>query len=374
MSKPLGVLAMYLEGRRLEELAFFKKLCIQGRKLGLDVMIFTPDDVKELQPPRVHALTYDSAQQKWVRKWTKFPPLIYDRCRYHGVSNYRKLSGFRKRHPELQYISRPLANKWAMHQLLAQDDRIEPYLPATVRYRSAKELADFLKKHEVVYMKPKSGTGGRGILRLQRLAGSGSVIHVQGRDPMRRILTAGKMKTDRLPAKLEGWKLQEQYIVQQGINLKLRDGRVHDFRMLVQKDGQGQWQVTGCAGRIGPQRSVTSNLHGGGRAVSMETLLARRFGTGAKVESIRKEAYELGLRVAEHLETKFGPFCEAGIDLAVDPSGHIWLLEVNPKPSREVFRRIGEKETYAKAITRPLQYAQWLMTTKKKDAPVKPRP
>lgn len=358
MSYPFGVLAMYLTGHRLEELSFFRKLSINGQKLGLEVLVFTPDDVDRVKS-RIHALKYSTTQGKWVRTWTRFPPIIYDRCRYHGVDNFRKLTRFRKKYSTLRYLSRPLANKWSMHQLLAENTSIEPHLPATVNYRNVKELGLFLKKHPVVFMKPKSGTGGRGIVRLQQIRGSDAYL-MQGRDPNRRILPVQKVTLSQIPLKLSGWRLEEKYIIQQGIPLRLKDGRVHDFRMLVQKDGSGEWQVTGCAGRIGPERSVTSNLHGGGTAIPMDTLLRRRFGSDNMVNDIKQNAYDLGLNIVRHLEEKFGMLCEVGIDLAVDPKGHVWLLEVNPKPSREVFYRIGEIDTYRKAIRRPLEYALWL--------------
>jgi len=66
-------------------------------------------------------------------------------------------------------------------------------------------------------------------------------------------------------------------------------------------------------------------------------------------------------KLADFLETKFGKLCELGMDIAVDPKGNVWLLEVNPKPSREVFRKIGEIATYQKAVSRPLEYAVWML-------------
>jgi hypothetical protein len=360
----VGVLAMYMQGKKLEELSFFRKLCVNGRKLGLEVLVFTPDDVHESKGPRIHALSYNPEKGKWERKWTSFPPIIYDRARYHGVSNYRKLKAFRERHTKLRYISRPMANKWTMHRILSEHDQIKPHMPDTEKFEDAKSIANFVKKHSIVYMKPMNGTGGRGILRLQRLPG-GEHCLLQGRDPNRRILLPQKVTPEQITSRVTGWKLGHRYILQQGIPLQLKDGRVHDFRMLVQKDSTGVWQVTGCAGRVGPKRSVTSNLHGGGSATPMETLLKRRFGSQAKVDQIKQSAYTLGLNVVKHLEEKFGRLCEVGIDLAVDPKGHVWLLEVNPKPSREVFYRIGETETYRRAITRPLEYALWLLKQKK---------
>lgn len=136
---------------------------------------------------------------------------------------------------------------------------------------------------------------------------------------------------------------------------------MHDYRLLIQKNGRGEWEVTGCAGRIGPHRSITSNLHGGGSAVSQDKLLAYRFAAPEKMESIKQEMNSFAYKLADFLETKFGKLCELGMDIAVDPRGNVWLLEVNPKPSREVFRKIGENATYQKAVTRPLEYAVWML-------------
>jgi len=359
----LGVLAMYLEERKLEELSFFRKLSVHGKKMGIEVLVFTPDDINESKQ-KIQALYYNTSSGKWQRKWAPFPEWVYDRCRYHGIENYRKITKFRSQYnKKLKYLSHPLTNKWAMHQILSENEDIASHLPATVRYSGSKELIQFLKKHHRIYLKPRSGTGGRGIIRLQITNGSGYLM--QGRDQNRHIIPPQRVYEMQIPAKLSGWKLNDRYIVQQGIPLSLKDGRVHDFRMLVQKNGKGEWDITGCAGRVGPRYSVTSNLHGGGTAVPMETLLLLRFEDRTKVEEIKEEAYKLGMNVAQFVEEKFGDQVEMGIDLAVDPKGKVWLLEVNPKPSREVFHKIGEAETYRKAITRPLEYAVWLMKRKK---------
>ncbi|WP_284646836.1 YheC/YheD family protein [Paenibacillus silviterrae] len=208
---------------------------------------------------------------------------------YHGVSNYRKLKAFRERHTKLRYISRPMANKWTMHRILSEHDQIKPHMPDTEKFEDAKSIANFMKKHSIVYMKPMNGTGGRGILRLQRLPG-GEHCLLQGRDPNRRILLPQKVTPEQITSRVSGWKLGHRYILQQGIPLQLKDGRVHDFRMLVQKDSTG-----GVAGyrlrRTVSDRSapVTSNLHGGGSAAPMETLLKRRFGSQAKVDQIKQK-------------------------------------------------------------------------------------
>ncbi|MDF2661714.1 MAG: endospore coat-associated protein, partial [Paenibacillus sp.] len=110
------------------------------------------------------------------------------------------------------------------------------------------------------------------------------------------------------------------------------------------------WEVTGCAGRIGPRKSITSNLHGGGQAISMTELLGRRMHSEEKIESIRSSVYELGEEIAKSVEGHFGRLCELGIDIAIDPSGHPWVLELNPKPAREVW--LHKQDTASSASMR----------------------
>lgn len=360
-SKRLGVLAIYLSKSRLEELSYFQRLSREGQKLGVQVEVFTPDDVEG--DNAVRTLTYDFGLGKWIRNRTSFPPIIYDRCRYKAAANYQMLKAFRNRHAQLTYLSKPLANKWSMHQTLSENESIRPYLPATVRYSSVQELLKVLKKHKLIYIKPKNGTGGRGILRIEQL---GSDLYLlQGRNQHRTIIAPFRATEKQLAIKLHTLKLSPDYVVQQGIQLTLRDGRVHDYRLLIQKNGRGEWEVTGCAGRIGPHRSITSNLHGGGSAVTQDKLLAYRFSSEEKMDAIKKEMNSFAYKLAEYLESKFGKLCELGMDIAVDPKGNVWLLEVNPKPSREVFRKIGQHSIYQKAVTRPLEYAVWMMKQKK---------
>ena len=130
--------------------------------------------------------------------------------------------------------------------------------------------------------------------------------------------------------------MKDKYLVQEGIQLQLPNGRVHDYRMLVQKNGEGEWELTGCAGRMGAEKSVTSNLHGGGQAVPMHRLMKQWITDEELRDEINATAEKLGISVASFLEDTYGDLCELALDLAIDKDGRIFLLEVNPKPAREV--------------------------------------
>ncbi|WP_442601490.1 YheC/YheD family endospore coat-associated protein [Paenibacillus sp. KN14-4R] len=354
----LGIIAVYLDGHKLEEMSYYKKLSIYANQMGLSIALFTPLGYSSTRR-EVHAYVYDIDHKKWTRKWMPFPSLVYDRCRYHGAEKYRMLLAFRSKH-KLNYLAKPLANKWTLHQIMSEDPFISEMLPHTRQYSTTAALLSFVLKHKLIYLKPKSGTGGRGIIRIELKDNHTCVI--EGRNKNRTIMTPQRITIKEIASKLTPWKLDDRYVMQQGIDLRLQDGRVHDYRLLIQKNGEGRWDITGCAGRIGPHRSITSNLHGGGTAIAMDKLLEQRFASREKINEIKNNVYELGYQTAEFLENRFGRLCELGIDIAIDPDGGVWLLEVNPKPSREVFSRIGETKTYQKAVKRPLEYAKMLLS------------
>ncbi len=359
----LGILTLYLnDQKQLEERPIYQRMIVAGKRLGMDVMVFTPADV-DYEGNRIHAMYYDPSSKIWSRRWSAFPHLIFDRCRIQHSPRFEQLKKFRSRYGHLGFLNRPLRNKWTIYKTLQSQPRFQNKQPQTLMYASHRDLTDMLKKHPLVFLKPINGTGGRGILRIERLAGS--MYSIQGRDQSRKIIRPQKVGANGLQNRLKSWSLGGgRYIVQQGIQLKLPSGRVHDYRMLVQKNGRGEWEPTGCAGRIGAAGSITSNLHGGGKAAKMEELLDSWIDEGLQPSEVRHEAEQFSIEVAEYLERQYGRLCELALDLAIDRQGGIWLLEVNPKPAREVFKQSGDSDTYDRAIVKPLEYALYLYNRK----------
>ncbi|WEK55310.1 MAG: YheC/YheD family protein [Candidatus Cohnella colombiensis] len=355
----LGILTLYLnENKALEERPVYEKMVAYGKQIGLHVFVFTPQDV-DMGNSRIHALIYKPELRSWNRSWVRFPNVIYDRCRIQRSGRFQQLLAFRKRYSHLSFLNRPLRNKWTIYQTLTKVSSFRNHLPLTRLYQSVDDVNMLLRNFSTVYVKPINGTGGRGILRIDRMNADRFLL--QGRNQSRGIVQPRQITRSQLAQALRSWNTRgDRFIAQQGLNIKLPNGRVHDYRMLVQKNGLGVWEVTGCAGRIGPIRSITSNLHGGGQAVSMNKLLKQWIGSDLAIANIRTTAETFSINVAKHLETTYGALCELALDLAIDRSGKIWLIEVNPKPAREVFRQAGERDVYQQAISRPIDYALWM--------------
>jgi len=355
----LGILTIYLNDRKaIDERPMFQKMTLAGQKLGLDVIVFTPDDVDE-RAGRIHAMVYHPQHKAWRRQWTRFPQVIYDRARWQKSARFARFAAFRRKYAHLVFLNRPLRNKWVIYKALSAIAAFRPHLPSTRLYESPEDVDAMLNRHPIVYFKPINGTGGRGILRIDRMR-DGTLL-LQGRNHSRSIVHPRRIHRKQLPSVIRAWDRHgDRYIVQQGLNIKLPGGRVHDYRMLVQKNGSGEWAVTGCAGRVGAGGSITSNLHGGGTAAPMNTLLREWVESESKLDHIRTTAETLGIATARTLEKTYGNLCELALDLAIDRSGRVWLLEVNQKPAREVFLRAGERDVYRRAVTQPIEYALWM--------------
>ncbi|GIP27865.1 endospore coat-associated protein YheC [Paenibacillus sp. J23TS9] len=355
----LGILTLYMnEQKHLEEKPVYQKMIIEGRKVGLDVFVFTPMDVNESKQ-KIYALEYDAKKGTWGRSWRSFPHMIYDRCRIQKGYRFTQLLQFRRRYSHLLFLNRPLRNKWTIYEVLSRKPEFKKYLPETHLYHGFTDAHQMLKRKPVIFLKPINGTGGRGILRIERLK-ENSQYYIQGRNQQRKIIAPQKIHASRLGSVLHSWNMKDRYLVQEGIPIDLPDGRVHDYRMLVQKNREGIWQLTGIAGRVGAPRSITSNLHGGGHAVTMNSILDKWIEDAENRQKVEKRAEKLGIGVAAFLEGQYGALCELALDLAINKKGHIYLLEVNPKPAREVFSQIGDADMYRQAIVRPLEYAVWL--------------
>lgn len=358
MSVPsLGIMTFYKNSKgRMEEKPYLLRLLAEARTMNLNVFVFTPEDVDH-ERQRINAYFLDPDRKKTVRRWTPFPDLIFDRCRYQPTYRYKLLTEFREKYKQFHYLNYPLSDKWNNYKMIEQHKIIRRHLPNTEPLHEEQLIYKYLQRYDMVILKPATGTGGKGILCIRK---KGPRLYtVKGRNLKRRITRTRTVRSAVLPKLVKSWIGTRPYIIQQGIDISLPGRRVHDFRLLIQKNGKGRWEVTGGATRIGPQNSVTSNLHGGGKAADMNAFLTRRFGA-KRTKRMLKEAHRLCHHTAEELEKHTQRLCEVALDLAIDRQGRIWLLEVNPKPGREVFRKTGQLDTYRQSVIRPLEYALWL--------------
>ncbi|MFD2370718.1 YheC/YheD family protein [Brevibacillus sp. GCM10020057] len=356
MKKRIGILT-YRGDAGFTEPVYLRRLVIEGRELGAEVFLFGPQDVRFAER-RIRGFV--PAGAGWKSEWYGWPDIVIDRYRYYPLPKHSLYLPFRRQN-WFRYANSRFTNKFQVHQVLSQDPLLARWLPETLPY-SRDNLASLLRNHRLLYLKPTNGSGGRSILRVERTR-NGYRLH--GRTKLQAKSSEKLSTMKELCRRLEQWMEQEkhgneQFFLQQGLALELVPKRVVDARLLAQKDGSGHWRLTGMGLRMGALHSSTSNLHGGGKALSAARFLTERFGA-AEAERIILECKELALRTVERIEEHFGPMMEFGFDVGIDVEGRLWIIEINPKPGRDIFRQLGQHNRYRLAVRRPLEYALYLL-------------
>ncbi|MCF6094615.1 YheC/YheD family protein [Microaerobacter geothermalis] len=355
----IGVLIYRYTNRSFEEKPFLADLTKAGMELGVEVFIFSPQDVSEKRG-WIKGDTFNTKQNRWETGHFPLPDIIYDRLRYHATPAFQEYIRFRK-YSSLPFMNNRLASKWKIHQLLYQDPSIKIYLPETVFYQNPNQIFKLSEKYSSLFLKPINGTGGRHILKIKKE--KDHHFSVLGRNVKRHIIVKTHLSPSELVYFVNHWIQREKtYILQQGLNIQLENNRVSDVRVLIQKTNGEHWGITGMGVRTGQKNSVTSNLHGGGSAEKITPFLQRNFDTG-KAMSIIGEIEQMSKKISKNLESHFGRLVELGLDIGVDKEGKPWLIEINPKPARKIFLYLKDKETYILSLKRPLLYGLYLIET-----------
>jgi glutathione synthase/RimK-type ligase-like ATP-grasp enzyme len=217
-------------------------------------------------------------------------------------------------------------------------------------------LKAMCSKYESVFLKPVRGSLGKGIIKITRSDAGGYQAMF--------TTTAGTRKQQfpslvKLFSSINVKMKTVRYQVQQGLQLIDIARRPVDFRALVQKNVSGKWTITSIVARTAGSAHFVSNLARGGtlstvkEAIGKSNLLIAR---QEAPERLQRAALEIAEGIDSHIPAHFG---ELGIDLAVDTSGRVWLLEVNSKPSKNDNTPLSEQKIRP-SVLRMIQYSRYL--------------
>lgn len=289
---------------------------------------------------------------RWVEVRTPFPDVVYNR-----VPNRRleALPGVQQALAGLRRNAVPLFNprfidKSQLYDCLRADQNVSRYLPETTPLRDGDQVLAALAGDPIVYLKPRFGSLGNGIVRIERAGSDTARIRFRqnGKNRSRVVSLRG------LSALVAGLKARRDYVCQQGISLPLYHGRPFDVRILTQKDGAGQWRLTGMGVRVAGEGSITTHVPSGGRIAPIDSVLGTVFGSEApRVTGALKSAIAA---IAPAIERGFGQeYGEFSMDLGVDQCGRVWFFEANSKP-----HKFDEDAIRHLSWERTVEYASYL--------------
>ena len=234
------------------------------------------------------------------------------------------------------------ANKWRKHRIAWQDPKLRPYLPETLEY-DTKHLEGWLARYKSIYLKPKVGGGGRGIIRVSTWWQGPAIRYVvQTERSTRRCTSLSQLYAVLGRSNLDG------YVMQRGVRLLEVDRRPVDFRVLLGKV-DGDWTVFGAMGKVAARGKHVTNVARGGEPIVVADALRQGLRLKpAEIRAMEAKLTQVSVRTARALAKVYPLLTQLGVDLAIDQSRQVFVLEANSRPNFELFRAHPDASLYGR--------------------------
>lgn len=344
-----------LKGRYwFEYLPFYAEA---AQKSGVTVVFFSnrsflaKDDL-------VRAYSWNPATRTYIPGIFKIPLVIHNRALL-SQKEARRIYSLLANNRTILFNGLMRYDKWTVHRRLSTNPFTSKYLPETERLLSREQILAWLKRHKTVYLKPCSGSLGKGVIRLHQTGGRLEISRTAKSRSTRHFVSFGKI------AEIRRRIGRRPYLIQEGIPLlKIRNQPI-DFRVSVQKGASGEWSVSGVVAKVGTRNAHATNLAVGGKAAPAKKVLATAF-EKSKAEAILQEIKGASLLIARQIE-EIGPnIADLGLDLTVTKDGAIKFIEANGRDLRITFRNARQKKMWRRTFQNPILYGVRLLQRMKR--------
>jgi len=261
---------------------------------------------------------------RWQKTVSPFPDVIYNTGSPEKLSRSSEIvNRLRKTIP---FTTNSIGNKMRVYERLKKFGEFSQYLVPSEVIHSTRQFFILLDNYRNIVFKPVNGRKGKDIVFIRRVGDMFS-LQVDSKE--------FQYSWDELKEYISTKIKQESFLVQPYINCRTKSGNAYDFRLHVQKNGEGQWVITTVYPRISPDGSLIANINNGGSTNYLIPFLKQEFGDD--YYDIKRYLEQFSLRIAEHLD-QIQHICfsetidELGIDVALDDMGKIWIFEVNWRP------------------------------------------
>jgi len=335
---------------------FCKEMTDACRSQGAYVYFFTPDAIGS-NLSAVDGWVYTKG---WHKMMLPAPDVVNNRLTSRKLENRPIVQKFMREIKQrfgAHVFNEKFLDKSEVFDALKKDASLQKYLPESHSLQSYAMLKSMCSKYSSVFLKPVRGSLGKGIIRLSRIGpdhwqASYATVNGTKKQSFNSLVKlfstiSGKMKSVR-------------YLIQQGLHLIEDGGRPVDFRALTQKNSNGKWALTSIVSRTAGTHHFVSNLARGGTLSKVKESVAKSNlpiqYRGDASSRLTKAALDIARGIETYIPAHFG---ELGIDLALDTSGRIWLLEVNSKPSKNDNTPLKEGKIRP-SVRMIIQYARYI--------------
>ncbi|MBS7530517.1 YheC/YheD family protein [Hazenella sp. IB182353] len=235
-----------------------------------------------------------------------------------------------------------VASKAYKTMILTKNKDLIPYIPET-RWYSITNLKLMLDRYPAVFIKPDKGGGGGGAIRVKEFT--------DGNYECKSVYERKNCNEEQMEQWVASKLYREKiYIIQKGINLAQLKKRPYDIRVHLNKI-KGNWTIVGMCAKLGLPGKIVTNHCKGAKPIFLHQALSEVCQSNSfRTKKLTRHMQDLSLVIASTLNHKFTALRDLGIDLAVDTSENIWVLEVNTRPDPTMFRKLPNLEMYQRII------------------------
>ncbi|TVY09488.1 YheC/YheD family protein [Paenibacillus cremeus] len=237
-----------------------------------------------------------------------------------------------------------ISSKLKKHVVLLRDRQLSDYVPSTLRLTRG-SFRSMLNRYGMVYIKPVTGSLGIGVMRVEK---KGRTYRYKSG-----LRTRAFRSFTRMYRSVEPSIRRKRYLVQKGIHVLKYQGRPFDFRVVMQKNPNRQWEWTGTAARVAHPGKVVTNGSQGGTIYPAQRLL-RSLAGKRKASTLMHHMTRLGRLTARQFGQAFPAMNELGLDIAIDRRFKPWILEVNTSPDPCPFTKLDDRSM----LRRMVRYAK----------------
>lgn len=307
-----------------------------------------------LEKDRIQAYVKDQ-NNGYTKQFIPIPKVIHNRAMIRSNHDKKKIRQLIKK-GIIIFNENTRYRKLKIHEILFGDSTLRKYLPVTLTATEA-NIFYMLEQYDSLIIKPDNGSLGHEVMKVMK-----------DKDQYEWTFFDKETKTyknisfiDTLPKELTKKIKKHMYIVQQRIPLANYQSKPFDLRVSVQKNGKGNWQVTGIVGKVAGKNRYVTNVAKGGTVYPFEVLLADK---NLRLEDVHRNIENVSLRIAEVLSSRLNGLADIGLDIGITEEGFPMFIECNGRDLRYSFRNAKMEKVWKSTFMTPVAYAKYILDKK----------
>lgn len=286
---------------------------------------------------KIKGFTYSLSSGKWEHYWFPFPNVFYDEGVFYAKKTKSLVKEIRNKfreNPNIHVInSRNSLSKWKLCAKLSKYPEIKSCIPKTIVYTKIDDVIFMLKKYNFIFLKSFNGSKGHEVLSIEY---KGNLYNLNFYNAqLNTIQELDFSDFNQVKEFVSKYTNTDKFIVQQGIRLIKFNGHIMDLRVMIMKGEDGRWKSIFKSCRIAKGKSTITNGAAGGESALFSNIYPLLSSSYSNIKIPTSDQIdEISIKIASYIDAAFGSFGELGLDLAIDTSGQLWILEANAKPDK----------------------------------------